>query len=39
MTRPTTMLVPGGELRLALSVICGPLVEEMMEKQRVALAG
>jgi phosphoribulokinase len=34
MTRPTTMLVPGGELRLALSVICGPLVEEMMEKQR-----
>jgi phosphoribulokinase len=37
MTRPTTMLVPGGELRLAISVICGPLVEEMMEKQRAAL--
>ena len=37
MTRPTTMLVPGGELRLALSVTCGPLVEEMMEKQREAL--
>jgi phosphoribulokinase len=33
MTRPTTMLVPGGELRLAISVICGPLVEEMMEKR------
>jgi len=37
MTRPTTLLVPGGELRLALSVICGPLVEEMMEKQRAAM--
>jgi phosphoribulokinase len=33
MTRPTTMVVPGGELRLALSVICGPLLEDMMEKR------
>ncbi len=38
MTRPSTMVVPGGELRLALAVICGPLIEEMMEKQRAALA-
>jgi phosphoribulokinase len=37
MTRHTTMLVPGGKLRLALSVICGPILEDMMEKRRKAL--
>jgi phosphoribulokinase len=38
MTRHSTMVVPGGELRLALSVICGPILEEMMEKRRAALS-
>jgi phosphoribulokinase len=38
MTRHTTMLVPGGKLRQALSVICGPILEAMMEKRRKALA-
>ena len=36
MTRATTLLVPGGELRLALSVICGPILEEMMERRNSA---
>jgi phosphoribulokinase len=38
MTRHSTMVVPGGELRLALSVICGPILEEMMEKRKAALS-
>jgi phosphoribulokinase len=39
MTRASTLLVPGGKLRLALSVICAPILEEMMghlEKPRRA---
>jgi phosphoribulokinase len=31
MTRPNTMLAPGGELSLALETICGPLVAGMIE--------
>ncbi len=38
MTRHSTMVVPGGELRLALSVICGPILEAMMEKRRAAMS-
>lgn len=38
MTRPTTMMVPGGKLKLALEVICGPIIEELMEHRRAALA-
>ncbi|TCJ15530.1 phosphoribulokinase [Parasulfuritortus cantonensis] len=38
MTRPSTLLVPGGKLRLALAVICGPILEEMMDKRAAALA-
>ncbi len=37
MTRPHTLLAPGGELRLVLSVICGPILEEMMAKRGKAL--
>lgn len=37
MTRASTLLVPGGKLRLALSVICGPILEEMMVKRQEAL--
>ncbi len=36
MTRPSTMLVPGGGLRLALSVICAPILEEMMARRAKA---
>ncbi len=39
MSRASTLLVPGGKLRLALSVICAPILEEMMEMRRSALAG
>jgi phosphoribulokinase len=35
MSRPNTMVVPGGKLRLALEVICAPLIEEMMAGRRV----
>jgi phosphoribulokinase len=38
MSRHSTMVVPGGELHLALSVICGPILEEMMEKRQAAMS-
>ena len=38
MSRPTTLVVPGGELKLALEVICTPLLAEMMAKRAEALA-
>lgn len=38
MSRPSTMVVPGGELKLALEVICTPILQEMMEARRAALA-
>ncbi len=33
MSRPNTMVVPGGKMRLALRVICTPLIREMMENK------
>ena len=33
MSRPNTLVVPGGHMRLALDVICTPLIQEMMEKK------
>lgn len=38
MSRPTTMVVPGGELKLALEVICAPLLHEMMARRAEMLA-
>ena len=38
MSRHTTMLIPGGKIKEALEVICGPILEEMMEKRRAARA-
>ncbi|MCU0840943.1 MAG: phosphoribulokinase [Thiobacillaceae bacterium] len=37
MTRPSTMIVPGGKLKLALEVICAPLLQQMMERRRATL--
>ena len=37
MTRPTTMLIPGGRLRHALETICGPMLAELIGKQRNAV--
>jgi phosphoribulokinase len=34
MSRPSTLVAPGGKLHLALSVICGPILEDMMEKRK-----
>jgi phosphoribulokinase len=33
MSRPTTLVAPGGKLRLALNVICSPLLEAMMTRR------
>ncbi len=38
MSRPSTLVAPGGELKLALEVICTPLLQEMMAKREQALA-
>ena len=38
MSRPTTLVVPGGELKLALEVICTPLLRDMMAKRAEARA-
>lgn len=33
MSRPNTMVVPGGKMRLSMRVICTPLIREMMENK------
>jgi phosphoribulokinase len=33
MSRPSTLMVPGGKLKLALEVICAPLFEAMMARR------
>ena len=37
MSRPTTMIAPGGKLKHALEAICSPLLREMMEQRQQAL--
>ncbi len=34
MSRRNTIVIPGGELQIALEVICGPLVKELVERRR-----
>jgi len=34
MSRPNTLVVPGGKMGLAMEIILNPLVHEMMEKKR-----
>lgn len=36
MSRATTIVVPGGELKLLLEIVCAPILLEMMEKRREA---
>lgn len=33
MTRPSTLVIPGGKLRLALEVICAPILAGFMERR------
>lgn len=33
LSRPNTIVVPGGEMQHAISTICSPMVEELMEKK------
>jgi phosphoribulokinase len=34
MSRPNTLVVPGGEMMHAMDVICTPMVEELVERRR-----
>jgi phosphoribulokinase len=34
MSRPNTMLIPGGQMRHAMDVICTPLIHELVERTR-----
>jgi phosphoribulokinase len=36
MSRPSTLMVPGGKLKLALDVICAPIFERMMARRAEA---
>jgi phosphoribulokinase len=38
MSRPTTMVIPCGKLRLALEVICAPILAEFMDARQETLA-
>ncbi|MBI3547154.1 MAG: phosphoribulokinase [Gammaproteobacteria bacterium] len=33
MSRPNTMVIPGGKMQLALEIICTPLIHELLEKK------
>jgi phosphoribulokinase len=34
MSRPNTMVIPGGKMHLALEIICTPLAHELLEKRQ-----
>jgi len=34
MSRPNTMVIPGGKMHLALEIICTPLIHELLEKKQ-----
>jgi phosphoribulokinase len=34
MSRPNTMVIPGGKMLLAMEIICTPLVRELIEKRK-----
>jgi len=34
MSRPNTMVVPGGKMEFAMEVVCGPRIHDMMENRR-----
>jgi phosphoribulokinase len=34
MSRPNTMVIPGGKMLLAMEIICTPLVHELIEKRK-----
>jgi phosphoribulokinase len=35
MSRPNTMVIPGGKMLLAMEIICTPLVHELIEKRKI----
>ena len=34
MSRPNSMVIPGGKMQLAMEIICTPLIHELIEKRR-----
>ena len=34
MSRPNTMVIPGGKMQIAMEIICTPLIHELIEKRR-----
>ncbi len=36
MSRPSTIVVPGGELKLLLEMVCAPILLDMMERRKTA---
>ncbi|MCP5277985.1 MAG: phosphoribulokinase [Thiobacillus sp.] len=38
MSRPSTIVVPGGELKLLLEMVCAPILLEMMDRKRMSMA-
>ena len=38
MSRPNTMVIPGGKMTLAMEIICTPLVHELLEKKQKLMA-
>ena len=37
MSRPNTIVVPGGKMGLAMEIILTPMIRRMKEQQKVAL--
>ena len=35
MSRPSTLVVPGGELKLLLEVVCAPILQDMMARKQI----
>ncbi|CAK0746295.1 Phosphoribulokinase [Gammaproteobacteria bacterium] len=35
MSRPNTMVIPGGALKQALEIICTPLIQELVDRRRI----
>jgi phosphoribulokinase len=35
MSRPNTMVIPGGKMQLAMEIICTPLIHELIEKRKI----
>lgn len=37
MSRPNTLVIPGGKMQMAMEITCTPLIQELCEKKRAAI--